>query len=392
MFSFYVFFFEFPSLIRTFAVMKLHLFNPEHDLALAAHVKRFTAPHVARQLRGDLGFLPALWAEDGDIVLVDDVDMALRCVRHLKKYVSDVLFMTADDLKLMAKQDVGLRALMVSPWGWDSAVAEQLMKLGIEGMIPPKEMLEQLRQISSRQWASTHLLPKLLQIDNRLCGESYYVTDLSSCSLLHSRPCVLKSPWSCSGRGIRYVMNEVQWKRNESWARKVIGQQGGIMVEPYYNKVKDFGMEFEAFADGRVVYQGLSLFNTINGAYTGSIVATEQAKTELLEKFVNADLLRLISETICETMADALQGYYTGPFGVDMMVVGLEENGERRGERAFLLHPCVELNLRRTMGHVALSLPCDATMPQRLMTIQYTDRYRLQIIPTNENVLNNSIY
>jgi hypothetical protein len=29
----------------------------------------------------------------------------------------------------------------------------------------------------------------------------------------------------------------------------------------------------------------------------------------------------------------------------------------------YLLHPCVELNLRRTMGHVALSIPCDETMP-----------------------------
>jgi hypothetical protein len=48
----------------------------------------------------------------------------------------------------------------------------------------------------------------------------------------------------------------------------------------------------------------------------------------------------------------------------------------------------VELNLRRTMGHVALSIPCDETMPQRLMRIDYTNRYHLRIIDTNENVLN----
>ena len=359
--------------------MKLHLFNPEHDLALAAHVKRFTAPHVARQLRGDLGFLPAIWADDGDIVVVDDVDMALRCVRHLKKYVSEVLFMTWEDVAQLVKSDKDIN-MTVEPWGWDQSVAENLTKAGLSHLAPTDAALERIRRMSSRQWASRHLLPVLLQLDSRLCGESHYVTDLSSFDVLRVFPCVLKSPWSCSGRGIRYAMEEQQWKRHESWARRVIEQQGGIMVEPFYDKVKDFGMEFEALPDGRVVYRGLSLFNTLHGAYTGSIVATEDAKTALLEKYVDSALLRRISDAICETMKEDFEGCYTGPFGVDMMVVGS------------LLHPCVELNLRRTMGHVALSLPCDATMPQRLMTIQYTDRYRLQIIPTNENVLNNTIY
>jgi hypothetical protein len=38
--------------------MRLHIFNPEHDIALAANLKRFTAPHAGRQMRADLGFLP----------------------------------------------------------------------------------------------------------------------------------------------------------------------------------------------------------------------------------------------------------------------------------------------------------------------------------------------
>ncbi len=30
--------------------MKLHIFNPEHDLALAANLKQFTAPHAEDNL------------------------------------------------------------------------------------------------------------------------------------------------------------------------------------------------------------------------------------------------------------------------------------------------------------------------------------------------------
>ena len=56
--------------------MKLHIFNPEHDIALAYNSILFTPPHAGRELRSDLGFIPALWADDGDFVLVDDVEAA----------------------------------------------------------------------------------------------------------------------------------------------------------------------------------------------------------------------------------------------------------------------------------------------------------------------------
>ena len=67
-------------------VMKLHIFNPEHDIALASDMFNFVAPHAGREMRSDLGFLPALWAEDGDMVLVDDIASALSRVRHLSRY------------------------------------------------------------------------------------------------------------------------------------------------------------------------------------------------------------------------------------------------------------------------------------------------------------------
>jgi len=62
------------------------------------------------------------------------------------------------------------------------------------------------------------------------------------------------------------------------------------------------------------------------------------------------------------------------------MVVGCESapiDGER--SHGFLLHPCVEINLRRTMGHVALSLYKQSRSGQ-LMTIEYTDNhYKLHL-------------
>ena len=62
---------------------KLHIFNPEHDIALASNLSNFTAPHAGRQLRHDLAFLPALWAGEGDALLVDDVEVARKGLLRL---------------------------------------------------------------------------------------------------------------------------------------------------------------------------------------------------------------------------------------------------------------------------------------------------------------------
>jgi len=62
---------------------------------------------------------------------------------------------------------------------------------------------------------------------------------------------------------------------------------------------------------------------------------------------------------------------YRGPFGLDMMVV--------KGDGGFLLHPCVEINLRRTMGHVALLLSPDDDELVRMMQISYDNRYKLSV-------------
>ena len=70
--------------------MTLHIFNPEHDIALAANLSNFTAPHAGRQLRHDLGFLPALWAAEGDSVLVENPARAdydyMRLTQSLKRH------------------------------------------------------------------------------------------------------------------------------------------------------------------------------------------------------------------------------------------------------------------------------------------------------------------
>jgi hypothetical protein len=131
--------------------MKLHIFNPEHDLALAANLKQFTAPHAGRQLRSDLAFIPALWAEEGDLVLVDDIDFAKNRVRHFGAELnSKVEFITKPQLKHLLKTEF---LDSVHPWGWNLSLKGELERLGIpEIMLPTDAVLNKVQVLSDSQY------------------------------------------------------------------------------------------------------------------------------------------------------------------------------------------------------------------------------------------------
>ena len=144
------------------------------------------------------------------------------------------------------------------------------------------------------------------------------------------------------------------------------------MIEPYYNKVKDFGVEFYADAGG-VHYAGLSVFHTVNGAYVGNSLADEAEKHSTLSTYVSNELLHEVISDLEQLLTNHLRGVYSGPLGVDMMIVAAEEG--------FMLHPVVEINLRRTMGHVALSLSAWEELHNRMMRIVYDgSHYHLHIV------------
>lgn len=169
--------------------MKLHIFNPEHDLALAANQKQFTAPHAGRQLRTDLAFIPALWADDGDFVLVDDIDDAEDKLRHLGvKYLNKVEFITKHQLQKLMNDTFLVDN--IQPWGWDLALKDELTRIGTPDiMMPTDEALAKIRAISSREWAANHLQDDVA-----------YVTNVNELKTLvrEKKNVVVKAPWSSS--------------------------------------------------------------------------------------------------------------------------------------------------------------------------------------------------
>lgn len=356
--------------IRT-ALMTLHVFNPEHDLALASGLSNFTAPHAGRRLRADLGYLPALWAGADDCVLVEHVGQARQAWGRLRARVGGRPCQFVDKSQL-GRLDIS----RVEPWGWDMPLRSSLIRHGVcpEACASEAEIAD-IRQCSHRRMA--------VRVQERLrMVPSVEVSSVDEVATFFthssSSPVVVKAPWSSSGRGVRFV-DSAHFDHFRGWIANVIRQQGSVMVEPYRPKVKDFGMEFEMQPDGMANYLGLSLFTTHNGAYAGNVIASEDDKRDMISRYVPASSVDIVRAKVMDALREVLGRRYVGPLGVDMMIVS------HPSVDGFLIHPCVEINLRRTMGHVAIamanthSLLEKVSFPPREMQITLSDKYRIHI-------------
>ena len=326
--------------------MDLYVFNPEHDIVLASNSDRMTPPRAARQLRHDLGFLPALWAEVGDVVLVDDAAYARQAFAETGRPLRAALVEKRSLRQMLTGAD--LSTLRLRPWGWDRQMARELREAGVPPhLLPSEARLAAIRTMSHRRWAADHLLLPL-RGEPGTVGESHAATSTDDClALVHScGVAMLKAPWSSSGRGVRRVTPAEMTPQMQGWVARVVADQGCVMVEPYYKKVLDFGVELMSDGHGEVTLSGLSLFYTEHGAYVGNLVTDEEEKWLLLSAYVRRDLMVRLVDRLCALLGPALRDVYSGPLGIDMMVVS---DGD-----ALRLHPCVEMNLRATMGHVAL--------------------------------------
>lgn len=364
--------------------LRLHIFNPEHDIALAHGSPLFTSPRAGRQLRADLGFLPALWAGEESVVWTDQPHEALENLRRLGLDVPPGLFVDTPTLRRLAHQ-----VEAVDPWGWDAALCHQLQRLGVNPRIlPTDEELKEVRALSHRRTAKGLLdsIYHTLLIDNaigcsikekeevvettskavELTGEAIEVKD--EAALLQQLACwpeaVLKAPWSSSGRGVRMVSTPVHSSVLQ-WALGVMRRQGSLMVEPLYHKVADFGMEFSANAED-FTYIGLSLFDTSGTAYTGNLLATEEEKRAKLARYLSPTQIDSLRQLVLHCLEAISPRFRLGPFGIDMMIVRTEDGKTR-------VHPCVEINFRRTMGHVAIALQQRITTPAEAMAVTFED-------------------
>ena len=335
----------------------LHLFNPWHDEALAANVQYYSPSLAGRKLACALSELPRIWGKDED-----------ECLKVPESgRVKDLV--PPDWSKIQH----------IAPWGWDNHVVEIFQRLGApESLLPTEEQLHVMRHLSSRVNVSEllakdseHLLQThrgITPFSSTFCRSMEEVT--AALEPLKGRA-MLKSPWSSSGRGVFPIKGTLD-PVAEARVQKILQQQGGIEVQSLHEVLGNFAFEYHALPDGTVEYDGLSLFHAApGGAYLGNLVAHPQKMERELCRWMAPhavewgisgenlpQLLHQLRSVLAELLAKWLDARYVGPLGVDLLITPTG------------IHPCVEINLRRTMGHVAVTLGKQQTPDAPLQLLQ----------------------
>ena len=296
-------------------------------MALASGSPYYMAPASAKKMAADLATLPVWYADAGSAVWVSDERQVswLREECRLPLAIDGVL-----DIPEICDE--------IIPWGWNPALLHRL-----ENCFTGKIKMECVRSLSSRK-SAVDLLPKL-RVKGTV-GESYWLTSVADvCQfVMQYDKILLKAPWSGSGKGIQPLSRQPD-DNLKGWMKRIISSQGGVVGEPFYQKVKDFAMEFYV-SDRSVSFAGYSLFEAdARGIYKENRLASDDVIEKELAGYVSLSLLHELQKKLLQELPRLLQDNYQGYLGIDMMVV--------RTSEGYAVHPCVEINLRMNMGVVS---------------------------------------
>ena len=330
---------------------RVFLYNPENDIALAHGSANFTAPKNAVILSRYCA--PLMWwlGDEGDYVIVPR-DMPGDYMDELARWERKLTETFGAGPRLITSAE-GIDDSVAAPWGWSRHAVRRFQDscADTSAAAIDEGRAERLRQLSHRRTAA--------EINRRLGEEVDFaryglpvpvaateVSDEEAVRRYFNQhgEFYIKLPWSSSGRGVRHVTADTF----DSIAGQIGGmlkKQGSVMLEPAYDKTDDFAMLFYA-ERGKVKLKGLSLFFTAHGeAYGGNLIAEDGEILERLSAKIPKALLTETGEALEKILGAILGKDYEGWMGVDMMLA-------RSGGR-YILVPCVELNLRMTMGVIA---------------------------------------
>lgn len=334
---------------------RLRLFNPENDLALGLDCLHYTPPPHASALHRAGGLLPAWWAGPDDTVLVAD-----------DTYQADAEWLGRHWGLRCTPVTTSPAGFRPAPWGWSRDAARQFVAGGVSPqLLPTADTLALYRALSHRR-SSIAILKALGVADEALPHE--FTDPAEAVEAEQNRPgSYFKTPWSSSGRGV-FCAEGLTRKALFDRADGIIHRQGAVIVEPVLDKLLDLAALFQADGRGAVTYRGLSVFTTdTSGNYGGNIVAPQSRLREMIDRYgLLGEFDRRCSQLV-SVLSDLTRGY-DGWLGVDMMIHDTGFSGPA-------LHPCVELNLRTTMGVAAMSIAgiTDYDTP-RLVVWQLTDK------------------
>lgn len=334
-------------------VSKVHYFNPGHETAVLLGLENYTPPANVNRMIRELAYLPAWYADKNDLVYMKD-NAFPQFLSSLPKELKP--FPKAISQKELRLKKTVLPEMEAAPWGLSphSLHMFQELKRNYQMNMFVPEWKKEYFNLTGRQTAAECLdlirlkLPDLpLPVTPKFCRR---IREVEKYQILQNAPFVVKTPYSSSGRGLLWLPERRLTAKERIWIDGAFKKQGTVSIECGLNKIQDFAMEFYSDGDGNITFEGISVFGTEQqGSYSGNILGNQVYLRNLITKWVKEEVYYQIKNTVTEVLQSVYGSVYKGYLGVDMFVYKTKRD-------AYEIHPCVEINMRYTMGMVAIRL------------------------------------
>lgn len=332
-------------------------FNPEAENRVAAFPKPYHPPKRVLSVVEDLEILPAFLARKDDVLLMRRPPSA----EHLQR-LKAAGFSLPEIVQLGRNGALEKDNLLASrklhelrPWAKAPDLADRFTPL-----------LDQFTsERTSVEWGDrdAELFSKIQQRniladwmgEGAACrsGEELAATaeELIAAGFAEG---LLKRAYSTAGGGNRrVVLRDLLKKRSEPLSENILAE-GGIILEPWHNRVRDFSIQGWVGPSGAKILGPVEQVVAESGGYRGSICANKfcQDMEPELAQFMMREALPTYDEDgplVAAIHEWSAEKGYTGAFGIDSYVYR-DQIGELRHR------PVCEINMRYTMGRITLEL------------------------------------
>ncbi|MDR2087234.1 MAG: hypothetical protein LBP72_08675 [Dysgonamonadaceae bacterium] len=333
----------------------IHYFNPGHETAVLNGSPFYQPPAQTVKMQADLAFLPAWYADSEDYVLINNPFPYLCRCSSFCRYMIDSQRENIERIPLSSPAARAIGTERVALWGISPQSIHLFEKINrqynLHFQTPAGS--EEYREAAGRrtsQKALALLIDEIPEIEKDILPQFFSTIDEIERYLLRSNEKqVVKSPFSSSGRGLVWLPPGKIAQSERQIISGMLKKQSSVSIEKALDKQMDFSMHFENTPEGETQFIGYSVFQTNGkGVYEKSLLARQEDLEKRIAGFIDKALLLRVRKALNDFIHRLYIPHYTGNIGVDMLIY--------RSGNTYKLHPCVEINMRKSMGYLAIRL------------------------------------